>query len=308
MERLWFGTKRHFQWVPMPASGVRRRLRGTFEGGTLAQGGGYGYRSTAQHVEFEFSFPYREAHGLDGLDVFAEYASGKWDEYARSVSGFNPNDLMYFADPMASNLFSPYFSDPMLGLGDWPQIGDYIEHTVTEPSFYRQPRLTSTFAVTHAPATLPTQPARRFLIPIPPGYVLRWGWSGSRSGAGVVRAEAHHRHGVSTLVQDAQPLSVDGVTRVIDTVDGDHYDYVEFGLARTSAEESTVSVTSMMAVLTPAGRSEPVAGNHVSGQGATGCIFMGEDVLPEDWHLADGPGNRHLKGLAFGLKEIGAWL
>jgi hypothetical protein len=310
MNELWFGTLQRFQWVPQPAAGVQRRVLSSYEAGTLERGGGFASRSYGEHVEFEFNFAHREAHGPAGLDVFQEYRTGMWNDLGAVVDGFNPNDLLYFLDPMnaAANLFAPHWAMPALALtGDWPWIGPYASNSATAASSYRQPPRTVTFNVTHTAATLPTEIARRFVIPIPPGYTLRWGWSGASTGTGVVRAEAHHKTGGATLVQNAAALSPTAATRLNQSINGDTYDYVTIGLARTSSVASTVSIASMLAQLHPNTVTPSLSGSHVRGTGNTGCQFAGSDISEIYEHVFEHDG-RHVKGLSFGLKEIGAWL
>lgn len=309
MNELWFGTLQRFQWVPMPSTGVRRVNVSTVEGGTLERGGGFASRTPGRHLEFEFNFDVKEAHGAAGLDVFQEYATGVWDDYANNVDGTNPNDLIYFVDPMVAeaNLFAPHWAAPMLLERGWPAIGTRVSSAATAANSYRQPQRTVTFSVTTASATLPTEPSRRFIIPIPPGYTLRWGWSGASTGTGVVRAEAHHKTGGSTLVQNAAALSATGSTRLNQSINGDTYDYVTIGIARTSSATSTVAIASMMAVLHPNAETPALTGSHVRGGGFTGCVFS-DDATPEDYYLVYEAQDTHLKGLSFGLKEVGGWL
>ena len=310
MNELWFGTVQNCQWVPMPAD-VQRRTISSIESGTLERGGGYASRSAGQHSVYDFTFSTREAHGASGLDVFQEYSTGLWNDYSTVVDGFNPNDLVYFLDPMnaEANLFPPHWAAPMLSLsGDWPWIGNFVSSAGTIANTYRQPARTVTFNVTHAAATLPAETRRRMVIPIPPGYTLRWGWSGTRTGTGVVRSEAHHKTGGASLNHTGTPQLADGATRLAHTINGDTYDYVTIGLGRTSSVASTVSITSMMAQLHPnSGATPAVTGAHIAGLGNTGCVFDG-DAIPESYYLVHEAQALHLKGLSFGLKEVGAWL
>jgi hypothetical protein len=310
MDDLLFGTKQNFQLVPMPERGVQRRNVSAGEAGTLASGGGFASPSYGRHLEYEFDFAVREAHGAAGLDVFQEYATGLWNDFTAVVDGFNPNNLIYFLDPMNAeqNLFAPHFAAPMLSLsGDWPSIGTYVSDAATAANSYRQPPRTVTFSVTHASATLPAETRRKMVIPIPPGYTLRWGWSGASTGTGVVRHEAHNRSTGAIVAANAAALSATASTRLNQSINGDTYDYVTIGIARTSSAASTVAITSMLAVLHPNAESPALTGSHARGMGVTGCVFSG-DGMPEDYYLVHEPAALHLKGLSFGLMEIGGWL
>lgn len=308
MNELWFGTVQKFQWVPMPAT-IQRRNVSSVESGTLENGGGFVSRSTGRHSVFDFNFSTREAHGVGGLDVFTDYASGVFNDYTTVVSGFNRNDLVWFVDPMNAeqNLFAPHWAAPMLGLGGWPWIGSYVSNAAVAANTYLHPARTVTFNVTHAASTLPVETGRRFVIPIPPGYTLRWGWSGSATGTGAIRAEMHNASTGAMVSSHPAPLSVTALTRLNASIDGDTYDYATFGIARTSSAASTVTVASMLAVLHPNTETPPLTGTHIRGAGASGCVFDG-DVIPEEYYLVHEAQATHLKGLSFGLKEIGAWL
>ncbi len=152
MDQLWFGTRQRFQWVPNPGRGVQPRTIANSSSGTLERGGGYASRSFGRNVEYDFTFPTGwEAHGPTGLDIFQEYADGLWNDFDTVVNGFNPNDLIHFADPMnyRANLCVPHFAAPMLGLtGDWPWPGEYVSQAATAANSYRQPQRTVTFGVT----------------------------------------------------------------------------------------------------------------------------------------------------------------
>lgn len=309
MQQLWFGNEQRFQWVPMPSTGIQRRNVFSQESGTLDRGGAFSTRSVGRHAEFDFSFTSREATGLTGLDIYQEYATGVWDNYATTISGFDRKNLLYFVDPMVmrSNIFAPHWASPMLALsGDYPLIGTATTHAATAANVYRQPSRTITFSVTHTSQTLPPTLGQRFIIPVPPGHTLRWGWSGSVTGNAVLRAEAHHATGGATLAVNSAPLSATGSPRMDQSINGDTYDYVTFGLSRTLSTASTASVTSMMAQIWPNGTTPVLDGTHFGGLGQTGCVMM--DDMVESYIQADDFGNRRLKGLSFGLLEVGAWL
>jgi hypothetical protein len=308
-QQLFFGTKQNFQWTPMPSTGIQRRNVFSSEGVTLDRGGAYVSRSVGRHAEFDFSFGVREAAGISGLNVYQEYATGMWDDYATVVNGYNPNDLLYFADPMVmrANVFSPHWAAPMLALsGDYPHLGVYASHAATAANAYRQPQRTVTYNVTHAINNLPTETSRKFVIPIPPGHTLRIGWSGSVTGTAYMHVAAHVIATGATSNFNMAPQTATGATRGAGTYNGDTYDYVTVGLARTSVAASTASITSMMGWIHPNTLSPTLTGAHIAGVGQTGCMIDGD--LVEEYIQADDFGNRRLKSLSFGLVEVGAWL
>lgn len=308
-QNLWFGTKQKFQWMPMPSSGIQRQNVFSAESGTLDRGGAFVTRSIGHHVEMDFSFGTREASGLVGLNGYLAYANGMWDDYASVMSGYNPNDLIYFCDPMSmrENLFSPSWAAPMLSLsGDFPTLGSLISTAATASNIYQQPSRTLTFSIDHTANTLPLGTPQKFLIPVPPGYTLRFGWSGSVTGSGTVRVEAHNASTGAIVATNVAPQTATGATRMANSFNGDTYDYVTIGLARTAATTSTVSVTSMIARAYPNTFTPTLTGPHVPGTGQTGCRISGDVV--ESYVQADDTSGRRLKSLSFGLVEVGAWL
>ena len=310
VQQLWFGTKQKFMWVPMPSSGIQRQNVFSSSAETLDRGGAYVSRSVGRHAEFDFSFGTREASGVDGLNVFQQYATGMWDDYTTVVDGYNPNNLKYFCDPMSAreNLFSPHWAAPMLALsGDYPHIGKHEMQAATVPNVYNQPSRTVTYNVTSEFAnTLPIDSNQNFVIPIPPGNTLYLGWSGSVTGTAVVRVEAHTASTGAIVATNVAPQSTTGATRMANSFNGDIYDYVTVGLSSTTTSTSTASVTSMMAQIFPNTYTPTLTGRHVPGVGQTGCEMSGDMI--EEYVQADDFGQRRLKGLSFGMVEIGAWL
>ena len=293
----------------MPSSGIQRQNVFSSSAETLDRGGAYVSRSVGRHAEFDFSFGTREASGIDGLNVFQQYATGMWDDYTTVVDGYNPNNLKYFCDPMSAreNLFSPHWAAPMLALtGDYPHIGESATHAATASNVYGQPTRTVTYSITHSANALPVPTSQTFLIPIPPGSTLYFGWSGSVTGTATIRAEAHNASTGAIVATNVAPQTATGVTRMATSFNGNTYDYVVFGLARTSTATSTASVTSMMAQVYPNTYTPTLTGRHVAGVGQSGCEISGDMI--EEYVQADDFGQRRLKGLSFGMIEIGAWL
>lgn len=115
-KKMWFGNETHFQWVPVPTSGMEAQNIGFF-GQLDYQNGRAGIvRSMQTHKEFNMEFPLQEASGLEGLDVFNKYASGFYgdlDSYP-----------LFFADPMNydQNLFPPGWASPGLYRRGWASV------------------------------------------------------------------------------------------------------------------------------------------------------------------------------------------
>lgn len=311
---IWFGTKQKMQWVPEPQTGVQRRQVASVQAGTLDRGGGYVSRSNASHVEYSWDFAVQEAGTADGLDVFAEYASGLHDDWSAYVgsagaSGFNPNDLIYWSDPMdwQSNLLPPHWASPALIGKGWPSWGPGGPPTwyTTLPNGNRLPPKAPIFPLQDVPPNqLSSDPRATVVIPIPPGHTLRWHWRGHAYQT-AMRAVAHHKSGGTDLVQDVAPVAMTSATRVGNAISGDTYDYVTFGLIRTSSIQSAVATVAGMVAQIHRGAAPEATGPHIAGRGVTGCQFL-DSAIPETYYLASE--GKRLKGLSFSLKEVGAWL
>lgn len=116
--KMWFGTEKRMQAVPMPATGMQVQHDGVYQE-LLYDSGRLGIKRSMQtHQRFNMDFPVQEASGLTGLDVFQKYATGFYgdcDSYP-----------IFFADPMNydQNLFPPNWAAPGLIERGWANIGD----------------------------------------------------------------------------------------------------------------------------------------------------------------------------------------
>lgn len=323
-EKLWAGTKQKFQWWPMPSTGMQANNVGYSESGTMENGGGFGYHSTGSHREYQMNYGTREAAGLGNLDILAEYASGQWNDYSSFTSPqLNPNNLIYFADPMLfdQNLFAPNWATPMLGLqGDWHFPGKPYAPSFlfpTPPNDYGQPAQSLTFQPITPMGVMPAgvlQFRNTFTIPIPPGYALWWGFSANSGGSDRVAASAHNA-ATGALVNFTQTyLPVTGSQRLRpESISGATYDYATFFVNNNAGGNGTTDITSMMAQLWPIGVTPNLdggqGGRHIPGSGATGCRFM-DEALSENYVMVDRMRNVpvHYKGLSTSLIEVGGWI
>lgn len=291
-DTLWIGTTSKFVEVPLPELPLDAALSGygeemRFENGGQAVAGSFG-----QARRYEFNYPLVD--------------SGELGLLRRIRQGSFGDGLVFFSDPMAQrlNLFSPVWAEPgLLEVGDWPDIYD------TAPSFsnvaansYGQPLRKATFTVTNTN----TAPGKQFVIPIPPDQTLHVGVSGAATGIAIVRVTAHNIAAGSSATTNLTLLPETGSTRLNASFAGSSYDYVTVDFRRTSSAASTLTVTSMLAQLWPTGVTPTLTGDHVPGEGHTGCRFAG-DLWSESYRVASDDGVRLYKSAAFSLVETGAW-
>ncbi len=117
-KQMWFGNERHMQWVPCPATGMQVRNVGVSKTMQYDNGRMGVVRTHQTHKEYQMEFPVQDASGLEGLDIFGQYAAGFYSDM----------DVypVHFADPMNydTNLFPAEWASPKLVRRGWASIAD----------------------------------------------------------------------------------------------------------------------------------------------------------------------------------------
>ena len=298
-KQIWFGIPtRNMQWVPAPLAGVESSNVGYVDSMLFENGGASVERSTGFHKEYQFDFNAPLA-GSDGLNVFNKFASG-----------FYGTGLIFFADPYVfeTNLFPAHWASPGLVEDGWHGIyygatNPALTFTDTATNVYAQPPRTMQQVVT---AGLTTPPVRNYgsaVIPVPEGYTLHFGWSGSVSGSGRVYYRTISAAGAYGTPTAITALSNTGSTRMNATVASTDAVAVQFYFGSTDGTTGQVNVTSMMAQLHKTGATPTLGGNHVAGEGHTGLMFA-DEARVETYVYIDPP----RKALSTRLVEVGAWM
>lgn len=302
--QLWFGivdgARNYFQWVPQPAIPVGAHRVGYLESMDFENGGTAIARSSGYHRVFEFNVPVDVASGMEGLDVYADFAGGLYG-----------SGLISFADPAyyEQNLLPPQWASPALCELDWPDVCQgSVTWADTAANSYRQPQRKGTWSITTAanatPLTDTTIPY--VIVPIPPTHTLHLGFTGTATGSAVTRVESWVNGATSAAATvSATQIGETSSTRLNLTVAGSSYAFAKIYQTRTSSTASTITPISAMAQLWPVGVSPTLTGNHVPGRGHTGLVFA-DDAVAEDYRgVNDGA---PLRGLSTRLVEVGAWL
>lgn len=302
--QLWFGivggTNTHFGWVPQPDLPVRNRRVSYMEQMGFENGGAAVARSTAFHREFVFNVGLQQSSGVDGLDVYADFAAGLFG-----------SGLMYFADPFyfEQNLAAPQWANPSLAELDWPApVAGSVSYGATAANSYLQPRRKATWTITTAANATPlTDATIPFLVvPIPPDMTLHVGVTGAATGTAVCRVESWVNDATSAGATSSLTLLAEtGSTRLNATVAGSSYAFAKIFFTRTSSAASTITPISLMAQLWPSGVTPTLTGNHVPGRGHTGLQFA-DDAVAEDYRVVSG--GVPYRGLSTRLLEVGAWV
>lgn len=292
-KQIWFGNGGRFQWTPAPlAESESGRLFFT-EQIKYENGGGDARRSSAYQMSYNFQFN-APLKGSEGLNVYNKFASGYYGD-----------GLIHFADPYTfeTNMFSAAWASPGLIEGDWPNI------YTADPSFantpansYDQPLRTATWTITGAAATAPTGERNVLTLPVPEGYTLHLGASGSVTGDGKVYYQTVAADGTLGTPTALTLLAATSATRLNTTVSSASAAAVRIFLGRSATGASTVTLTSMMAQLRRTGVTPTLTGNHVPGEGHTGLMFADEAIV-ETYAFINPP----RKALATTLVEVGGW-
>lgn len=169
-----------------------------------------------------------------------------------------------------------------------------------------------TYEVTSIPNSFPTT-AETYgeipyaIIPIPPGYQLTFGWTGSVTGSAQVVVQSKKSAIVpsdSTTYYPA-PLTINDNTRMNLTVPAnDLVDYVKIYINRTTSAASTITIESMMAQLWPVYKTPVMTGRFIAGKGHRGLKFS-DEVVVENYVIVDPNRNVpvHYKGMSTTLME-----
>jgi len=288
--KMWMGIPgSHLQWVPCPSidSGIQRNRH--LERMQFENGGGDVARSAQYQLEYPLTF-FGPAHELEGVDAFNRFAQG-----------FYGDGLIYLAHPATyeTNLFAAAWASPGLIEQGWANIGSTTPtFSDTNVASYNQPKRTATWNVTQQAGTY----TKKFTIVIPPTHTLHMGVSGIATGSAVVRVLPFKTDNSFDTAQDLTLLSKSGSTRINKTFSGATYSAVNIYITRTGTDDSTISITSMIAKLYKSSVTPTLSSSHYQGEGSTGLQFADEAIV-ETYSTMRPP----RKGIATTLVEVEAW-
>lgn len=321
-QNIWFGTEGdtqyppRFEWLPCPKAGMTA-TRNQWKNGLTLDSGGYAQTSAPDwHLSYEIEV-FGEAQYLQGLDVYNRYASGMYG-----------NGKMYFANPMeySTNLFPSNWASPGMMEKGWASISAIAGPAFgfVEPNFSPQATYTNADTASVAANGIPDRSVtvtglttgNNFIslrnntgyprvpyciIPVPPGYNLSVGWTGSVvSGTGAVRYSSTPTGTGVALT----PIAETSSTRLNTILTTPSSGYYAFWLDSGATSTSSISINNLMAQLYPATDPLPNPLRFIPGMGHTGLVFN-DDARTESYSYLDG--QRHLKGMSTSLSEVGAW-
>lgn len=313
-EQIWFGTEgdanypSHFEWLPCPRPGMQRSRHTRVVGSNLDNGGYAQSAPTGSSLGYTLDV-IGEAHGLGGIDLYNQYATG-----------FYGTGRFYFADPMEfdNNLFPAHWAAPGLAEQGYPSIGTY-DYNGPLPVTYSATNTTAvtsfnapTRSVTYSNLTVNTPNMTRdggpfpraayTIIPVPPGYELRVGFSGAQTGTARVQYSSSMSTGFTALT----PIAVTTGNQMNTTLATPASGFYVFTLQGGTTTGSTLTINSMMAQLWPTGTSPATTPMFIAGGGHSGLAFT-DDARVETYNFMDRDRAVHYKGLSTELRETGAW-
>lgn len=292
--RIWFGiptTK--MQWVPAPLADAEASNVGFVDQMLFENGGTDIQRSAAYRKEYTFNFS-GPVKGSEELGVFNKFASGYYGD-----------GLICFADPYAfeTNLLPAHWASPALIEQGWPEISTTTAFfAATATNSYDQPSRTGQWNTFGLSSSLPTAPYASVTIPIPPGYTLHFGFSGSVANTGRVYYRTIAADGTVGSATAITALSATSATRMNTSVASTSAVAVVFYIGSTDGLAGQVNITSMIAQLWKTGVTPTLTGNHIPGEGHTGLVFA-DNARVETYRYINPP----RKALSTRLVEVGAW-
>lgn len=280
---MWFGTRVHMQDIVDPD--INPDYESVPWGETSDYlNGGLGVSSSAvAHREYVLSW-----------SNLTRAQARQITDYADGVYG---DGLVYWIDPVAAdaNVLPQSWAVPALGALDGVPLAGAVRPTTTANANFSQGYPANNAVYTITEDTTP----RSIFVPIPTGHVAWVGVHGDVSAQDFVKVTPYTGAVAGTVVFPSI-LSVSTSTRV-NTEIGDGATGLELSLDNTTP--GTPSLSGMIVQILPDGET-PATGGFVSGQGHSGCAFIGRPVVVPNT-VADG---LELVDISVKLGEVGEWV
>jgi hypothetical protein len=279
---MWFGTRAYMQEVTDPQMDPDYETVGWGEATQYLNGGLGSSSSVAAHREYFLSW---------GLMSRAEVR--RITDYADGVYG---TGLIYWVDPVAAdqNVLPQSWATPSIGCYDGVPLAGDARPTASANGVLTQgyPAELATYTITD------TDTLRSVFIPIPPGFSAWVGVHGATDAQDFVKVTPY-TGSVAGAVVYPTILTTATTTRVNTEIAGGATG-LELSLDNTTG--GTFTLAGMIVQLLPAG-VVPETGGFISGQGHSGCKFLGRPARVP-YSTATG---LDLVGLSAKLGEVGEW-
>lgn len=262
--QTWFGTMGHERWIPTPAINPEYSRTGFSSEAEYLNGGGGVRESKSAHNSYILSWPPSKTR--EAIRSISDFADGVFD----TTDGIN---LIHWIDPMAAdlNVLNMAWSFPAQASEDGvPLVEDARPLAVpTLANDYKYPARSAQYTLR------PGDKVLEQYIPIPPGYAAWVGIHGLPSAQGkfVIRPYNGIEPDLDTLIVP-NVLAVTTSLRVNTQISSTQYSGFILKLAPV-AVNSVFTISGLMVQILPIGQT-PERGDFISGQGHSGCQFVGK--------------------------------
>lgn len=283
-DQMWFGTEQKMGWIETPMTGADVSPEGFSASATGLNGLGYVRNSWDSHKNYQFSWG-------DSAD---RALASKIHAYRNGTYG---RGLIYFHDPMYydMNILPRRVADPSMALNNEaePLIrGMWPRSTPTPGNTNDLPAETAIYDV---PAGFDAEVSGdEVFVPIPPGFTLVIGAVYASSGSSSLYARTQSGR---TVIAQSGMNATNLHPQVISGTE-----WVRIGIQNPGGAQSALSISAISARLTPPGEQPSLAGPWLSGEGNSGCRFVGSPTLVNYNGVNGGQ-----VGVACTLMETGAW-
>lgn len=302
--QLYFGNVAHAQWVPMPRTGMIRRMEGNTSEIALDNGGLWIDDSAGEHAVYEMEFPVADK-GYEGIEAFERFKRGDWGRVERlGRAGY-----LRFVDPVYAdrNLFAPSWGTPgSIEDSGWKPLYD------TAPAFmdvtdnaYEVPLRAAIYSITGEADAEPVKANSVHTFIIPPTHTLHLGATGLVTGDAQVSVVPVLLDGSDDTVVALTPSPLADAPDFPVMIAGSSYRAARVFLTRTDDTDSTVILAALRAQVLPTGVT-PVTVRHFPGYGHMGCRFRASSRV-DTYIRKTRAGAEALIGASLVLAEVESW-
>lgn len=236
---FWFGTEQHSEWFATPLQGADSSPAGWDAGGTLLNGGGWGFHSWGSHKTYTYEWP--QSSSPQVAQKMKSYRDGT---YGRG--------LLYFLEPatFVTNILPAQWADLSMAIDSGaPTLIPDVQPTAVTTSGAEVNGLpvTSAFYNVTSPPQTTADPSTSVFVPIPEGYTLYLGAFYSATGSAGIFATPVNMNGTLGASSALTPLPSNASKVLMDSFAGVRG--VRLWGGRTTNEASSLTATAMLARL-----------------------------------------------------------
>lgn len=265
--KTWFGTRGYETWIPTPAINPEYS-RANYQTSSQFTNGFFGSRES-KNAHQVYMLSWSQAKTRDAIRLITDFADGVFD----SVDDVN---LIYWIDPMAAdkNVLNQNMATCSLATEDGVSLitdADGFGQPVavaTPPNGLRYPARSARYTLTADSVTYEQY------IPIPPGFSAWVGIHGSVDAQDLIVVQRVNGYIDVGAVVEPVILDVTDNTRVNTEFSSADSSGIVLKFA-TTVSDVTFDLSGMIVQILPTGTT-PGLGDFISGQGHSGCQFIGK--------------------------------